>query len=56
MRGTAANSETLEWRFENKYWDIGSKTIKEYEVLKGKCRAVYQYMTLMSLVQYHKDG
>lgn len=53
MKEVQTNSNTLEWLFVNKYYD--DKQVKTWDDNKGKCKAVYQFMTLMSLVQYHND-
>jgi hypothetical protein len=53
MKKVEANSGTLEWLFLNKYYE--AKAVKEWEDNKGACKAVYQYNTVMSLVQYHND-
>jgi len=37
----------------NKYFE--NKKEKQWDDNKGKCKAVHQFMTLMSLVQYHND-
>jgi hypothetical protein len=51
-----ANSKTLEWLFEDKYFnrDEGS-TPKTWPEHKGKCKAVSQFTDVMGLVYYHDD-
>jgi hypothetical protein len=48
------NSKTLEWLFENKYFDGGQNT-KYWPNNKGKCKAVYLFNTAMGISQYHSD-
>jgi hypothetical protein len=56
MRENQHNSETLEWLFENKFFEKKtSPAPQHYKEDEGKCAAVYKYMTLMSVVQYHND-
>jgi hypothetical protein len=55
MKRVQLNSKTLEWHFEDKYYDSGTKTMKDYTDRQGKCKAVHQYATMMSLAQYHND-
>jgi hypothetical protein len=49
-----ANSETLEWLFLNKYYD-GNGPTAQWPDNKGTCKAVFRFMTLMALRQYHSD-
>jgi hypothetical protein len=56
MKENQDNSDTLEWLFEDRYYDTSSKSIKSWDDNIGKCKAIYQFMTLMSLVQYHNDA
>jgi hypothetical protein len=53
MKEIQENSRTLEWLFENRYYD--QKTTKFWEDNKGTCKAVYMYNTAMSVAQYHFD-
>ncbi|KAH8711916.1 hypothetical protein GQ44DRAFT_776460 [Phaeosphaeriaceae sp. PMI808] len=53
MKEVQENSKTLEWLFENKYFDGGMKTWNDN---KGKCKAIYQFMTLMNIAQYHNQA
>jgi predicted nucleotidyltransferase len=55
MRKNQDNAKTLEWLYENTYYDSTSKKMEKYKDYKGTCKAVHQYMTIMSLVQYHND-
>jgi hypothetical protein len=55
MNRNIANSDTLEWRYENKYYDSGTKSMKDYTDNTGRCKAVHQYMTVMTVAQYHND-
>jgi uncharacterized membrane protein YbaN (DUF454 family) len=53
MKDVEENSKTLEWLFENKYYE--KKVMKTWTDNKGKCKAIYLFMTLMSVSQYHND-
>ncbi|KAH5789298.1 hypothetical protein HBI88_049860 [Parastagonospora nodorum] len=47
------NSQTLEMLFENRYYE--KKKLLDWPDNKGKCKAVYRFMTVMSIAQYHND-
>jgi len=49
---TEKNSYTLEWLYEDKSFEGG---IKKWTNHKGKCKAVHQFMTMMSVAQYHNE-
>ncbi|KAH5087525.1 hypothetical protein HBI73_146840 [Parastagonospora nodorum] len=55
MRKTQHNAETLEWLFENNYWDSDKKKKATWKDNKGTCKAVYRFATAMSVSQYHSD-
>ncbi|KAF2027525.1 hypothetical protein EK21DRAFT_114744 [Setomelanomma holmii] len=53
MSKIESNSATLEWRFENRYYE--SKSRKTYSDNQGRCKAVHMFMTLMNVFEYHND-
>ena len=53
LRPILENMETLEALYENKYWKDGKELKREDN--RGKCRAIYKFVTLMALVSYHND-
>jgi predicted nucleotidyltransferase len=50
---TQENSQTLEWLYENKYYD--EKDNKKWSDHKGTCKAVHQFKNMMGVVQYHNE-
>jgi hypothetical protein len=53
MKEVQSNSETLEWLFENKYYEGG--VVKTWPDNKGTCKAIYRFMTIMTIAQYHNQ-
>ncbi|KAI8935007.1 hypothetical protein NX059_008673 [Plenodomus lindquistii] len=54
IRQTEENSKSLELLFVNKYYE--KKVAKNWPDRMGTCKAIYQFATLMNLVQYHNDA
>ncbi|KAF2749771.1 hypothetical protein M011DRAFT_511825 [Sporormia fimetaria CBS 119925] len=57
MNENQHNSNTMEWLFVNKYYvnKNGVGTVGTWKDNKGTCKAIYQFNTLVGLVQYHND-
>jgi len=56
MKNVKENSETLEWRFENKFYNRDTSSSPQYSPNnEGTCKAVHMFMTLMAIVQYHNQ-
>ncbi|KAJ4304608.1 hypothetical protein N0V90_000134 [Kalmusia sp. IMI 367209] len=53
LKKIQANSETIEALFDNRYYKDGAA--HEWPDNRGKCKAIYRFVTLMSLVSYHND-
>ncbi|KAF2276886.1 uncharacterized protein EI97DRAFT_458210 [Westerdykella ornata] len=53
MMENEENSKTLDWLFINKYYN--DKKVEKWLDNRGMCKAIYQFDTLMALVQYHND-
>ncbi|KAJ4360685.1 uncharacterized protein N0V89_001252 [Didymosphaeria variabile] len=53
LKKTQANSNTLEALYGNRYFEEQAE--KKWQDNRGKCKAIYKFTTLMSLVSYHND-
>jgi hypothetical protein len=53
MKEVQENSNTLEWLLKNKYYEGG---VKKWPDNKGTCKAIYRFMTMMSIREYHSHA
>ncbi|KAL1600455.1 hypothetical protein SLS60_006841 [Paraconiothyrium brasiliense] len=53
LKKTQANSDTLEALYGNRYFEKQEE--KKWQDNRGKCKAIYKFTTMMSLMSYHND-